>query len=89
MDWKIEVVTIPVSDIDRARDFYSEKVGFEVDIDFKVSDDLRLVQLTRPDPLARSTWERGPWIWNQAPWTACSWSSEMCVPPAPSWWSEA
>ena len=48
MDWMIEVVTIPVSDIDRARDFYSEKVGFEVDIDFKVSDDLRLVQLTPP-----------------------------------------
>ena len=33
MDWKIEVVTIPVSDIDRARDFYAEKVGFAVDID--------------------------------------------------------
>jgi catechol 2,3-dioxygenase-like lactoylglutathione lyase family enzyme len=48
MDWKIEVVTIPVSDIDRVRDFYSEKVGFVVDIDFKVSDDVRLVQLTPP-----------------------------------------
>jgi catechol 2,3-dioxygenase-like lactoylglutathione lyase family enzyme len=48
MDWKIEVVTIPVSDIDRARDFYSEKLGFKVDIDFKVSDDLSLVQLTPP-----------------------------------------
>ncbi len=48
MDWKIEVLTIPVSDIDRARDFYSEKVGFVVDIDFKVSDDVRLVQLTPP-----------------------------------------
>jgi catechol 2,3-dioxygenase-like lactoylglutathione lyase family enzyme len=48
MDWKIEVVTVPVSDIDRARDFYAEKVGFEVDIDFKVSDDVRLVQLTPP-----------------------------------------
>jgi catechol 2,3-dioxygenase-like lactoylglutathione lyase family enzyme len=67
MDWKIEVVTVPVSDIDRARDFYAEKVGFEVDIDFRVSDDLRLVQLTRPDPRARSIWERGRWIWNQAP----------------------
>ena len=44
MDWKIEVVTVPVADIDRARDFYAEKVGFEVDIDFKVSDDVRLVQ---------------------------------------------
>jgi hypothetical protein len=31
MDWKLEVVTIPVSDIDRARDFYAEKVGFAVD----------------------------------------------------------
>jgi catechol 2,3-dioxygenase-like lactoylglutathione lyase family enzyme len=48
MDWKIEVVTVPVSDIDRARDFYAEQVGFEVDIDFRVSDDLRLVQLTPP-----------------------------------------
>ena len=48
MDWQIEVVTVPVSDIDRARDFYAEKVGFEVDIDFKVSDDVRLVQLTPP-----------------------------------------
>ena len=48
MDWKIEVVTIPVSDIDRARDFYAEKVGFAVDIDHRISDDLRLVQLTPP-----------------------------------------
>jgi catechol 2,3-dioxygenase-like lactoylglutathione lyase family enzyme len=42
------VVTIPVSDIDRARDFYAEKVGFAVDIDHRISDDLRLVQLTPP-----------------------------------------
>ena len=48
MDWKIEVVTISVSDIDRARDFYAEKVGFAVDIDHRISDDLRLVQLTPP-----------------------------------------
>jgi catechol 2,3-dioxygenase-like lactoylglutathione lyase family enzyme len=48
MDWKIEVVTIPVSDIDRARDFYVEKVGFEVDIDHRISDEVRLVQLTPP-----------------------------------------
>jgi catechol 2,3-dioxygenase-like lactoylglutathione lyase family enzyme len=48
MDWKIEVVTVPVSDIDRARDFYAEKVGFAVDIDHRISDDLRLVQLTPP-----------------------------------------
>ena len=48
MDWKIEVVTIPVLDLDRARDFYAEKIGFAVDIDHRISDDLRLVQLTPP-----------------------------------------
>lgn len=48
MDWKIEVVTIPVSDVDSARDFYVEKVGFEVDIDHQISDEIRLVQLTPP-----------------------------------------
>jgi catechol 2,3-dioxygenase-like lactoylglutathione lyase family enzyme len=48
VDWKIEVVTIPVSDIDRARDFYADKVGFNVDIDYRISDDIRLVQLTPP-----------------------------------------
>ena len=48
MDWKIEVVTIPVSDIERARQYYAEKVGFEVDIDHRVSEDVRLVQLTPP-----------------------------------------
>lgn len=48
MDWKIEVVTIPVSDIDRAIEFYAGRVGFELDIDFKVSEEVRLVQLTPP-----------------------------------------
>ncbi len=48
MDWKIEVVTVPVSDVDLARDFYVEKVGFEVDIDHQISDEIRLVQLTPP-----------------------------------------
>jgi catechol 2,3-dioxygenase-like lactoylglutathione lyase family enzyme len=48
LDWKIEVVTVPVSDLDRARDFYAERVGFNVDIDYRISDDLRLVQLTPP-----------------------------------------
>lgn len=48
MDWKLEVVTVPVSDVDRARDFYAEKLGFTVDIDHRISDDIRLVQLTPP-----------------------------------------
>jgi catechol 2,3-dioxygenase-like lactoylglutathione lyase family enzyme len=48
MDWKIEVVTIPVSDVERARDFYAEKVGFDLDIDYRISDEVHLVQLTPP-----------------------------------------
>ena len=48
MDWKIEVVTVPVSDQDRAIDFYVGKVGFALDIDFRVDDEVRLVQLTPP-----------------------------------------
>ncbi len=48
VDWKIEVVTIPVSDVESARDFYSEKLGFNVDIDMAVGDGVRLVQLTPP-----------------------------------------
>jgi catechol 2,3-dioxygenase-like lactoylglutathione lyase family enzyme len=48
MDWKIEVVTVPVSDVERAKEFYAEKLGFNVDIDHAVSEDVRLVQLTPP-----------------------------------------
>jgi catechol 2,3-dioxygenase-like lactoylglutathione lyase family enzyme len=48
MDWKLEVVQIPVSDVDRAKRFYSEQVGFAVDLDTRVSDEVRLVQLTPP-----------------------------------------
>jgi catechol 2,3-dioxygenase-like lactoylglutathione lyase family enzyme len=48
MDWKIELVTIPVSDVDRAKAFYTEKVGFNADHDHRVSDAVRFVQLTPP-----------------------------------------
>jgi catechol 2,3-dioxygenase-like lactoylglutathione lyase family enzyme len=48
MDWKIEVVTVPVSDLDRAIDFYAEKLGFALDIDYRVNEEVRLVQLTPP-----------------------------------------
>ncbi len=48
MDWKIELLALPVSDVDRAKAFYSEQVGFVVDHDHVVSDDLRFVQLTPP-----------------------------------------
>ncbi len=48
MDWKIELVAIPVSDVDRARDFYVDKAGFHLDHDQTVNDELRFVQLTPP-----------------------------------------
>lgn len=48
MDWKLELVAIPVSDVDRAKEFYVEKVGFNADHDHRVSDEIRFVQLTPP-----------------------------------------
>ena len=48
MDWKLELVSIPVSDVDRAKTFYTEKAGFKADHDHRVSDDIRFVQLTPP-----------------------------------------
>jgi catechol 2,3-dioxygenase-like lactoylglutathione lyase family enzyme len=48
MDWKLELVSVPVSDVDRAKAFYVDKVGFNADHDFNVSEGLRFVQLTPP-----------------------------------------
>ena len=48
MDWKLELVFVPVSDVDRAKQFYAEQVGFVVDHDHQVTDELRFVQLTPP-----------------------------------------
>ena len=48
MDWKIELVAIPVTDVDRAKAFYVEQVGFHADHDYQVNDNLRFVQLTPP-----------------------------------------
>jgi catechol 2,3-dioxygenase-like lactoylglutathione lyase family enzyme len=48
MDWKIELVAIPVTDVDRAKAFYVDQVGFHADHDHQVNSDLRFVQLTPP-----------------------------------------
>jgi predicted enzyme related to lactoylglutathione lyase len=48
MDWKLELVAVPVSDVDRAKNFYVDKVGFNADHDHRVSDEIRFVQLTPP-----------------------------------------
>ena len=48
MDWKLELVAVPVTDVDRAKAFYVEQVGFHADHDYQVNDALRFVQLTPP-----------------------------------------
>jgi predicted enzyme related to lactoylglutathione lyase len=48
MDMKLELVAIPVADVDRAKAFYTDKAGFNADHDYTVSDEIRFVQLTPP-----------------------------------------
>ena len=48
MDFKLELVVLPVSDVDRAKEFYADKMGFSVDVDHRASDAFRVVQLTPP-----------------------------------------
>lgn len=48
MDWKLELVFLPVSDMDRAKEFYVDRLGFALDLDEQVLDDLRIIQLTPP-----------------------------------------
>ena len=48
MDWKLELVAVLVSDVDRAKAFYTERLGFVADHDHQLSDELRFVQLTPP-----------------------------------------
>jgi predicted enzyme related to lactoylglutathione lyase len=46
MDWKLELVNVPVADVDRAKAFYADQVGFDVDHDHTVNEQIRFVQLT-------------------------------------------
>jgi predicted enzyme related to lactoylglutathione lyase len=48
MKWRLELVQVPVSDVDRAKAFYADRVGFVAEHDHRVSDELRFVQLTAP-----------------------------------------
>ena len=48
MDWKLELVVVPVSDVDRAKAFYADQAGFVADHDHRVNDELRFIQLTPP-----------------------------------------
>lgn len=48
MDWKLELIIVPVADVDRAKTFYTDKMGFVLDVDHRAGDDFRVVQLTPP-----------------------------------------
>ena len=52
VEMKLELVQVPVSDVDRAKEFYVQKAGFHLDHDHKVGDELRFVQLTPPGSAA-------------------------------------
>jgi predicted enzyme related to lactoylglutathione lyase len=59
MDWKLELVAVPVTDIDRAKAFYVDQVGFVADHDHTVSDEMRFVQLTPPGSACSIAFGRG------------------------------
>ena len=68
MDWKLELVAVPVSDVDRAKAFYTEQVGFVADHDHRVSDEIRFVQMTPPGSACSIAFGEG--IVNATPGTA-------------------
>lgn len=59
MDWKLELIAVPVSDVDRAITFYRDQVGFVLDHDHKVHDGLRFVQFTPPGSACSITFGTG------------------------------
>ena len=76
MDYKIEVIVVPVTDIDRAKAFYSEQLGFHVDVDDSPSPDVRIVQMTPPGSGCSVTLGRGMGV-NMEPGTLKG--VQMCV----------
>jgi catechol 2,3-dioxygenase-like lactoylglutathione lyase family enzyme len=60
VDWKLEVVVVPVSDVDRAKAFYTDKAGFHMDVDHSAGEDFRIVQLTPPGSACSITLMRNP-----------------------------
>lgn len=59
MDYKLELVIIPVTDIDRAKAFYADKVGFHVDFDHTVNEQIRFVQITPPGSACSTAFGKG------------------------------
>lgn len=61
MDYRLELVFVPVTDVDRAKAFYVDRVGFHADHDVRVSESLRFVQLTPPGSACSIAFGRGWW----------------------------
>jgi catechol 2,3-dioxygenase-like lactoylglutathione lyase family enzyme len=60
VDYKLELIVMPVTDMDRAKAFYGERAGFQVDIDHRGGGDFRIIQLTPPDSACSITLVRNP-----------------------------
>jgi catechol 2,3-dioxygenase-like lactoylglutathione lyase family enzyme len=60
MDFKLELVIVPVTDVDRAKDFYMQQAGFRLDVDHRAGEDFRVVQLTPPGSACSVTLMRNP-----------------------------
>jgi catechol 2,3-dioxygenase-like lactoylglutathione lyase family enzyme len=60
MDYKLELVILPVTDMDRAKSFYQDKAGFRLDVDHRAGEDFRIIQLTPPGSACSVTLMRNP-----------------------------
>ena len=67
MDMKLELVPIPVSDVDRAKAFYADQVGFAVDVDVRPADGVRVVQLTPPGSACSVSFGTGLPVYTESP----------------------
>ena len=87
MDMKLELVPMPVTDVDRAKIFYTERLGFVLDVDIEPSLGVRIVQLTPPGSacsILLSTGLAELSTWPPAPSRACTWWCVILATPAAS-----
>lgn len=75
MDWTLELVVVPVTDVDRAKRFYTDKLGFNVDVDTNVEGAFRVVQLTPPGSGCSIT--LGPLVVDEVPESSARF--QLCV----------
>jgi catechol 2,3-dioxygenase-like lactoylglutathione lyase family enzyme len=85
VDMKLELVPIPVTDVDRAKAFYVEQLGFVVDVDVHPVDGVRVVQLTPPGSACSIGLGTGLPVYDAPPGSirVCTWSSPTSSGPAP------